>query len=192
MTQRELLDFLSVAAKLKVNTRHCCTVPGRMESVADHCWRTALMAVLLENEFKDVDIFKVVKMCLVHDLGEALTGDIPTFKKTDEDRCAEKKKLFSMLGMLPAAEKGEMTELFKEMEELKTDEARLYKALDCMEAVISHNESELSTWIPLERTLNLTYGEKYVEWNDWLKELKKECNDDTIKKLAQKPDDGAG
>ena len=103
-----------------------------------------------------------------------------------------KEKAFSMLGMLPAAEKGEMTELFKEMEELKTDEARLYKALDCMEAVISHNESELSTWIPLERTLNLTYGEKYVEWNDWLKELKKECNDDTIKKLAQKPDDSAG
>ena len=63
------------------------------------------MAVLLENEFKDVDIFKVVKMCLVHDLGEALTGDIPTFEKTDEDRCAEKKKLFPCSACFPQPKK---------------------------------------------------------------------------------------
>ena len=59
----------------------------RRESVAEHSWRIALMAMLLrgEAEFADVDLDKVVRMCLIHDLGESFTGDIPAFLKSDED-----------------------------------------------------------------------------------------------------------
>ena len=69
------------------------------------------------------------------------------------------------------------------MAELKTPEAKLYKALDNAEAVISHNEAEISTWLPLELELNLTYGEENCQWSEWTKELRDEIKKDTIKKI---------
>lgn len=85
MRPDELLSILSVAEKLKCNTRHSDTSNGRRESVAEHSWRLSLMAMLLEDEFPEVDINRVIKMCLIHDLGEAFTGDIATFDKTSQD-----------------------------------------------------------------------------------------------------------
>ena len=79
MTQRELINFLQLIGKLKVNTRHCWTTEDRQESVAEHSWRLALMPLLIAEHYPDTDINKVVKMCLIHDFGEALTGDIPAF-----------------------------------------------------------------------------------------------------------------
>ncbi|SFT64756.1 HD domain-containing protein [Lachnospiraceae bacterium XBD2001] len=82
MNSREYLEILHVAERLKDTTRHCTTSNRRTESVAEHSWRISLMAFLLRHEFPDVDINKVVDMCLIHDLGECFTGDIPTFIKT--------------------------------------------------------------------------------------------------------------
>ena len=82
MKPKELLEILSVAEKLKCNTRHCYTSSGRRESVAEHSWRISLMAMLLTKEFPEADMDKVIRMCLIHDMGEAFTGDIPTFEKT--------------------------------------------------------------------------------------------------------------
>jgi putative hydrolase of HD superfamily len=58
------------------------------------------------------------------------------------------------------------------MEAKETPEARLYKALDNMEAVLSHNEASLDTWIPLEYTLNLTYGEENAAFSPYTRELR--------------------
>ena len=82
MDTRDYIDFLGRIEKLKCNTRHCYTSSGRHESVAEHSWRTALMAMLLTEAFPEADMNKVIRMCLIHDLGEAFTGDIPTFEKT--------------------------------------------------------------------------------------------------------------
>ena len=79
MEARALLDALHVAERLKDETRHCYTAGGRHESVAEHSWRIALMAFWMKDEFPDVDIDKVIRMCLIHDLGECFIGDIPTF-----------------------------------------------------------------------------------------------------------------
>ena len=81
MEARRLIDALSVAERLKDATRHCYTSGGRHESVAEHSWRLALMAYWVSDEFPELDMAKVIKMCLIHDLGEAFTGDIPTFEK---------------------------------------------------------------------------------------------------------------
>ena len=86
MNAREYLDILHVAERLKDTPRHCTTTKRRTESVAEHSWRISLMAFLLRHEFPELDIDKVVDMCLIHDLGECFTGDIPTFIKTDDDR----------------------------------------------------------------------------------------------------------
>ena len=82
MEARKLLDALLVAEKLKDETRHCYTSKGRHESVAEHSWMMTLMAYFMKDEFPEANMDKVIQMCIIHDLGEAFTGDIPTFEKT--------------------------------------------------------------------------------------------------------------
>ncbi len=85
----KLIDVMAVAEQLKNNTRHSWTSSGRHESVAEHSWRLALLAFFVRDEYPELDMDKVLQMCLIHDLGEAFTGDIPAFVKTEED---EKKR----------------------------------------------------------------------------------------------------
>jgi putative hydrolase of HD superfamily len=183
MQPRELIDFLGIVGKLKDTTRHVWSPEGRKESVAEHSWRVAVMALLVADEFPNVDISKVVKMCLIHDFGEALTGDIPSFYKTNEDREKEDLAVDEMLKGLPKTTAKEFLELFDEMIELKSEEAKLFKALDKMEACISHNESNIETWIPLEYTENITYGTENVSYSEYLIRLKEEINNDSLKKI---------
>ena len=184
MDPRRLIEIMSVAEKLKNNTRHSWTSSNRQESVAEHSWRLSLMAYFVKDEFPEADISKVILMCIFHDLGEAITGDIPSFKKNDKDRGIENDAVDELISSLPEPYKGELSTLFLEMEEQKTLESRIYKALDKMEVVIQHNEADLSTWLPLEYELNLAHGEKEVAFSDYMKELKKTINEDTINKIG--------
>ena len=158
MEAKELLRVLHTAERLKDETRHCYTSGGRRESVAEHSWRLALMALLVADEFPDVDCGRVVRMCLVHDLGEAFTGDIPAFEKRRQDETHEAALLARWVETLPEPLRAEWRSLYAEMEALATPEARLYKALDKLEAVIQHNEADIATWLPLEYDLNIAYG----------------------------------
>ena len=185
MNQREYIKFLNVIEKLKCNTRHSWTSSGRHESVAEHSWRLAVMAMLCADEYPDLNINKVIKMCLIHDFGEAITGDIPAFLKTDENEKDEEQAFESLLTLLPVDTKEELSELFKEMKSLNTDEAKLYKSLDNIEALISHNEADISTWLTREYEENLTYGQKISEWSFWTKELRKEVKQDSIDKISK-------
>ena len=92
MEVRALLDVLQIAERLKDELRHCETSRGRRESVAEHSWRLALLAFFMKDEFPALDMDKVIKMCLIHDLGECFTGDIPTFLKSAKDEKKEEKK----------------------------------------------------------------------------------------------------
>lgn len=185
MEGRTLLDLLHVAERLKNATRHCDTSQGRRESVAEHSWRAALTAYFLKDEFPEADLEKVMTMCLIHDLGEAFTGDIPSFDKTKEDEEREEKLLYEWIDTLPAPYSEEMRSLFEEMAERKTLEAKLFKAIDGMEAVIQHNESALSSWIPMEYELNQTYAEDKMVFSPYLKALRQMMREDTIKKLEE-------
>ena len=185
MKPSELLDILRVAEKLKCNTRHCFTSSGRQESVAEHSWRIALMAMLLAPEFPDADMNRVTRMCLIHDLGEAFTGDIPTFDKTDADARREDYLYESWVQTLPEGTKQEFLNLLAEMNAMETQEAKIYKALDKMEAVISHNESDIATWLPLEYDLQLRYGAENVKFSPYFRSLKAEVDAWTRRKIAE-------
>lgn len=185
MNTSTFLDILKVAEKLKCNTRHSWTSSGRHESVAEHSWRVALMALLMRDEFPELDMDKVIRMCLIHDLGESFTGDIPSFEKKEEDTQKEDEAFFEWLDTFPSPYREEFTELLTEMNELKTGEAKLYKALDNLEAVVQHNEADISTWIPLEYELQFTYGADKVEFSPYLKDLKKELDKRNTEKIAQ-------
>ncbi len=158
MDTQRLLDFLSQAEQLKHRTRHNIGKDGRRESVAEHCWRAALMALLLEPEHPEIDCRRVMELCLVHDLGEAITGDIPTFRKTEEDEQREERAVEQLLELLEPAQRKRLTELFEELEEGTTAEARLMTAIDKAEAVLSHNEAPISTWEDHEYQLQRTHG----------------------------------
>ncbi len=184
MTQKEFLMIIDFVGKLRSTYRHCWNVDGRRESVAEHSYRLAFMPMLLKDEFPDVDLDRVTKMCLIHDLGEGITGDIPAFIKTDKQESDEMDLLSQMISSLPDSISKEFRELFDEMNALETKEAKLYKALDNLEALIAHNESDLSTWLSVEFHDMLTYGEDKVAWNDWLIELRKQINNITKEKIA--------
>lgn len=76
-----------------------------------------------------------------------------------------------------------MTALYREMAARRTPEAKLYKALDNLEAVVQHNESDISTWLPLEYSLNLTYGADKAAFSAYLSALREEMRRDTREKL---------
>ena len=185
MDEKTLLDILHIAEHLKDTTRHCYTSGGRHESVAEHSWRLCLFAWLLRDEFPQLDMDKVLYMCLIHDLGEAFTGDIPSFKKTAADSLHEDKTLFNWVSTLPEPYRTDMTALYKEMNALETGEAKLYKALDKLEAVIQHNDSPLDTWLPLEYELNLTYADENVAFSSYLTSLRAMIREDTERKIAE-------
>ena len=116
MKPENLLELLHTAGKLKDTTRHCYTPGGRHESVAEHSWRLALMAFWLRDEFPELDMNRVVQMCLIHDLGEAFTGDIPVFNKTE----ADEQLLRSWVDSMPAPLREQMQSLYREMAERTT------------------------------------------------------------------------
>ena len=185
MDWKKFLAFLRRAEKLKCATRHCTNSQGDPESVAEHSWRAALMALLMEPEFPGVDLNRVMRMCLVHDLGEAITGDIPTFLKTAGDEAVEDKAVENLLSGLPGASRRELTSLFDEMAALATPEARLFKILDKFEAVIQHNESPLSTWEELEYDLQRDYAWKEAAWFPQTQALREEIRRQTDEKIAE-------
>ena len=185
MDVRMLLDFMSLAEKLKCNTRHSWTSDGRHESVAEHTCRLCVFAWLVKEEFPQLSMDHVMKLCLFHDLGEAVTGDVPCFEKKDCHREAEDEGIKKAASMLPEKYEKELLEMFRELDENKTEEAKPVHALDKMEAVIQHNEAPIDTWIPLEYDLQLKYGQEQAKAFPYLAELRRAVEEDTRRKILQ-------
>ena len=189
MKPMELLAVLHTAERLKDTTRHCYTSQGRHESVAEHSWRVTLMAYLMRDEFPELDMDKVMQMCLIHDLGECFTGDIPSFEKTAADTAREDGLLARWVAGLPQPYCRDMAALYAEMDALETPEAKLYKALDKLEAVIQHNEAPLDSWLELEYDLQRSYGLEEAAPFPFLRDLRALALRDTEEKIKTK--DGA-
>jgi putative hydrolase of HD superfamily len=180
-----ILDFLRGAEKLKSTLRTCYASTGRQESVAEHSWRLALLAMLLRHEFPGLDDGKVLRMCLIHDLGEAIGGDIPApeqARRREEDPSAgkavqERRDLLTLLEPLPPALQREITMLWDEYEAAASPEARLVKALDKLETILQHNQGKNPP--DFDYAFNLEYGRQYTTGHPVIVALRKLMDEET-------------
>ena len=156
------LAFLREAERLKDTLRSGHTSGGRVESVADHTWRLCLMALTLGDRFPDVDLDRALRICVVHDLGEALNGDIPAPEQAASGPKAddERRDLLALLAPLPEAVRAEFTALWDEYEAAETPEARLAKALDKLETLLQHTQGQNPP--DFDYRFNLSYGRRYT------------------------------
>ena len=144
-----------------------------------------LMAYWVSDEFPEADLLKILKMCLIHDLGEIFTGDIPVSVKTAADETREEALLMEWVASLPSPYREEMRALYDEMIARETLEARIYKAMDSLEAVIQHNESDLATWGAHEFELNRHYAEDRVAFSPYLTELRRVIREETEERIRE-------
>ena len=160
-----LLDFLRGAEKLKNTIRHCYTSEGRLESVAEHTWRLCLMALIFEEHFPDISFSRLVKICLIHDLGEAIGGDIPAPEQVGQpDKSAqERNDLMQLLEPLPQRLQDEIAGLWDEYERAETAEARLAKGMDKLETILQHIQGKNPD--DFDYRFNLHYGQRYTADN---------------------------
>ena len=183
MEAKAFLEAMAAAEKLKSCTRHSWTAAGRQESVADHSWRLCFMCLLAEDTFPDADMNRVLRMCVLHDMGEAFTGDIPAFEKGADHREREAALRSAWVESLPEPQRSGFRELYEEMDALETQEAKIYKAMDRLEAIIQHNEAPLESWLPLEYALQFTYGKKDLEFSPYFQMLRREIDEISREKI---------
>ena len=175
----QLLKFLQAAESLKSTLRSAHTSSGRPESVAEHTWRLCLLVMALAPEFPEVDAHRLMKICLIHDLGEALQGDIPApLQDTNVDKSkSEREDLLELLSPLPELQRSEILELWEEYEQAATPEAKLAKAFDKLETLLQHTQGQNPP--DFDYAFNLDYGRKYTELNAQTRQLRAWIDEET-------------
>lgn len=158
-----VLQFLREAERLKNVYRTSWTSGGQQESVASHTWRLCLMALVFERAFSELDIGRLLKICIVHDLGEAIGGDIPAIHQAGAPPKAgqERRDLLTLIEPLPAAIKAEIVALWDEYEAAATPEARVAKGLDKLETILQHTQG--ANPADFDYGFNLDYGKRFTD-----------------------------
>jgi len=174
-----LLDFLRVSEPLKSTLRSGYTASGRKESTAEHTWRLCLMALLLEDEYPELDMLKLLKICIVHDLGEVINGDILAIDQSvDHNKnVQERNDLDEVTSVLPASLKAKIMGLWDDYDQGNSKEAQLAKALDKLETVLQHTQGQNPK--DFDYTFNLTYGTEQTDFDENTRTIRKLIDLDT-------------
>jgi len=159
---KKQLDFILEIDKEKNIFRQThLTGYVRNENDAEHAWHMAVMAYLLrEYANEEVDIGKVMLMCLIHDIVEIEAGDTYAYdeeaKKSQKEREeAAKEKIFSIL---PEDQKQELTAVFDEFEAMETPEAKFARAMDNVQPLLLNNSNDGKDWIRNQVTADKVYA----------------------------------
>lgn len=180
-----VLEFLRAAEQLKTTYRSAWTSAARSESVAEHTWRLCLMSLLFADSFPGVDFGKLVKICIIHDLGEAIGGDIPAIHQTPgESKAAqEREDLLQLLRPLPERLRAEITALWDEYEAAATPEAKLAKALDKLETIMQHNQGQNPPGF--DYRFNLDYGKRFTTGDPLIETIRAILDRETAARAAE-------
>jgi putative hydrolases of HD superfamily len=181
-----VLAFLRAAERLKTTTRSGWTSAGQPESVAEHTWRLCLMAMLLYGRTPGIDLARLLKMCLIHDLGEAISGDVPApaqkpgTNKADQERI----DLQRMTASLPSALGHEILDLWDEYEAADSPEGKLAKGLDKLETILQHTQGRNPA--DFDYAFNLGYGQRYTAADPILVALRALLDEETARRARER------
>lgn len=187
-----ILAFVQAAEQLKDTLRSGITSQGRAESTAEHSWRLCLMAILFDRELGDFDRLKLLKLCIVHDLGEAISGDVPATEQIDGDGRAsqERADLITLCAPLPADLREELVALWDEYSSAASFEAVLAKGFDKLETMLQHLIGKNAA--SFDYRFNLGYGAKHTARHPLLGELRRLVDRETQKRLDETVPGGTG
>ncbi|QRM30657.1 HD domain-containing protein [Microvirga sp. VF16] len=173
------LEFLREAERLKSTLRSGYTSTGRPESVAEHTWRLCLMALVFSDEFENIDPLRLIKLCIVHDLGEALSGDIPAVLQTEDfnKSTQERADLEVLTKALHPTKRAEILDLWEEYEAASSPEAILAKGLDKLETILQHNQRQNPA--SFDYAFNLDYGQKQTSAHPFLAKVRALLDEET-------------
>lgn len=180
-----IIQFIQNAERLKSTLRSGHTSQGRPESTAEHSWRLCLLVTLFDRELGDCDRLKLIKMCIVHDLGEAISGDVPAIHQSADDGRAEREKtdLMTLCAPLPEDLRAEIMELWADYSEGKSTEAIFAKGFDKLETMMQHN---IGLNPPdFNYAFNLDYGVKQTARHPLLRQFR-EIVDAETRRNAEK------
>ncbi len=179
------LSFLQAAERLKDTLRSGRTRQGRAESTAEHTWRLCLMAMLFESELEGIDHLKLLRLLVVHDLGEAISGDIPAVEQHRDPHRAERERadLISLCSPLSADLRDTIVRLWDEYAAGSSPEAMLAKGFDKIETMMQHligrNDPNF------DYAFNLTYGRAQTDKHPLLRQIRSYVDAETSARMEQ-------
>lgn len=192
---QKIVEFLRTAIKMKETYRFTPKENGQYENDAEHTWSVVLLCMLLGNKVKeelkvDLNIERMLKMAIIHDIAEVLTGDTKTWDisaRVSKDE-KERKAVEEIFGKLPKDLRDEFLSLWNECEEKQTIEAKIVKSLDRLEPVLhrvllGHGWENLSEDDP-ERTVEALDERQLArhEFSSVITNLYKEVRKETLDK----------
>ncbi|WP_194791885.1 HD domain-containing protein [Pseudomonas sp. UFMG81] len=182
------LAFLREAERLKDVLRSAHTASGRTESTAEHSWRLCLMAIVFADQLAGLDPLKILKMCVIHDLGEAINGDIPAVSQRafPNKSQQERNDLLLLTRALDEPLKAEILALWDDYEQAQSPEAKAVKALDKLETILQHNQGRNPPGF--DYAFNLGYGKPYTDADPLFEALRSLLDQDTRERMAMTSD----
>jgi len=179
------LEFIRAAEQLKNVLRSAYTSTGRQESTPEHTWRLCLLAMVFQDRLAELDFEKVLKICVIHDLGEAINGDVPAIHQstTIDKSVSERRDLLTLLSPLPAALQQEFVSLWDEYDNATSAEAQAVKALDKLETIIQHSQGKNPP--DFDYAFNLSYGQSHTSTHALFAELRALVDEHTRQRLQQ-------
>ncbi len=184
------LAFLRAAESLKYMTRTSWTSDGSQETVAAHTWRLCLMALVLSPHFPGIDVGKLLRLCLVHDLGEAISGDISAALQASLPNKAaqERADLVQLVQPLPEGVRADLVALWDEYDAAASPEAKLAKGLDKLETILQHNQGVMPAGFDF--LFNIEYGAAYTRDHPVLVALRHLMDADTRQRAREQAEPG--
>lgn len=144
------------------------------------------MALLMApNLDEKVDMLKVLKMTILHDINEAYVGDVPAFASHHSShKDVEMENMKNLIGRFSNTVMQEIYDVWMEYEEQVSLESKFVKALDKIEVRIQHNEADISTWNEIEYPRSLFTADKYCEYDTFLGNFNEQVKEESRQKIV--------
>ena len=187
-----MIDFLQSASALKDTLRTGRTASGRQESSADHSWRLCLLAMLLADHLESIDLLRLLQLCVVHDLAEAVTGDVPAPRQAAGDGRKEREReaLRLLCAPLPKDLRQRIEALCAEYDAASSPEGLVAKGLDKIETMLQHLIGANPPGF--DYGFNLTYGRRITDRHPVLRQMRSSLDAKMHRRIeAESPNGGA-